>query len=102
MGRRSIYYNISGGESGTESEEKFDVYPTQASQEEEDPDYQIVDEWDASMDENIQEPADVGKEDQEALTAGEDADSDDTSIPLVGMGVVGTKGEAGKSIFRIK
>ncbi len=53
MGRRSIYYNLSGGESGTESEEEFDLHPPQASQEEEETDYQIGDEWDPSMDEKI-------------------------------------------------
>ena len=49
MGRRSIYYTLSGGESGTESEDEFDSTPPQASQEDEDTDYQIVDEWDPSM-----------------------------------------------------
>ena len=84
MGRRAVYYTVSGGESGTDSEEDFELSPQQTIEEEDETDYQIVDEWDPSLDEN---QADIAEEEPESpLPSEEESASEEISGPMVGMG----------------
>ena len=78
MGRRAVFYTVDGGESGSASDEDFDLhYP----QEEE---YQVVDEWDPSMDET---PPNIVEEQPESPLPSEDETAlVEISSPMVGMG----------------
>ena len=81
MDRIALY--LSGGESDTDSEDEIET--TNPSQLVDDiSDYQVVDEWNPSMDEN---PHDIAEEEPESpLSSVEEADSEEISGPMVGMG----------------
>ena len=84
MVRRLVYYALSEGESEPDTEEDTKLCPPTSSPQDEDlSDYQVVDEWDPSMDEN---PTDIAEQEQESLVPSEDETaSEEISSPMVGM-----------------
>ena len=63
MFRRVVSYDLPGAESEPDSEENFEISaPSTPPPSPHEAEYQVVDEWDPSMDEN---PADIAEEETE-------------------------------------